>query len=86
MVESPVLEQMEEQHGEMRRPEGTDADFRRLGPKRGIWRRSSSRLNGKPTFFLISTISGYSQWGCLVMVPLVFLMKRPPKGATAAAH
>jgi DHA2 family multidrug resistance protein len=24
--------------------------------------------------------------GCLVMVPLVFLMKKPPKGATAAAH
>jgi membrane fusion protein (multidrug efflux system) len=44
MVESPVLEQMEERHGEIRRPEGTDADFRRLGPKRGIWRRSSARL------------------------------------------
>jgi hypothetical protein len=62
MVESPVMEQIEEQQGEMGGPEGTDADLGQLGPKGGIWKRSSSRLNGKPTFFLTSIISGYSPW------------------------
>jgi len=56
-----------------------DASQRALGVLYGNVVRQAGMLSYIDNFWVLAI-------ACLVMVPLVFLMKKPPKGAAAAAH